>query len=322
MGQAAEGLLGRLHFAGQKLYHFNPRGETGSVALAKAVRFDDGALSDIADHLGIVGHTTSVSPTKKVLSSTESTSPVNSTLTGAGGVFTYTLTITNTSVEVVEITALTDTNALSAECLALIGTFLDPGEVVSCTYTATFTDAGVYPNTAEVTVEDDEDNPASDSDGASVAITDVLPSIIATKTADDNSVPETGQTVAFTFTVTNTSIEPVTITELSDSRFGPLTGDADCQVGTVLPVGGSCEFTQMEFIEGDFPGSHLNTFTAKAEDNEKNEATGTDSEVVVFEDVLESLVTDSSLCTFDVSEDFPGSQFRLNFTMDPANPSK
>ena len=40
------------------------------------------------------------------------------------GVHTITLTVTNTSVETVTITALTDTNALSAGCLALIGTTL------------------------------------------------------------------------------------------------------------------------------------------------------------------------------------------------------
>ena len=52
--------------------------------------------------------------------STKSASP--STLPKPGGVFTFTLTSHNTSVEPVEITDLTDTNALSAECLALIGT--------------------------------------------------------------------------------------------------------------------------------------------------------------------------------------------------------
>ena len=46
-----------------------------------------------------------------------------STLPEPGGVFTYTLTIHNTSVEPVTITALTDTNALSPGCLALIGTW-------------------------------------------------------------------------------------------------------------------------------------------------------------------------------------------------------
>ena len=40
--------------------------------------------------------------------------------------------------------------------------------------------------------------------------------------------------VNFTFTVTNDLNEPATITSLADSVYGPLTGDADCQVGTVL----------------------------------------------------------------------------------------
>ena len=46
----------------------------------------------------------------------------------------------------------------------MIGTFLDPGEFVPCTYSATFTDAGSYPNTASVTVEDNEGNTDDDTD--------------------------------------------------------------------------------------------------------------------------------------------------------------
>jgi len=64
-----------------------------------------------------------------------------------------------------------------------------------------------------------------------VAYTDVLPVISVTKTASQSSVPETGGNVLFTYTVTNNSSEAVTITALSDDKFGTLTGDADCQVG-------------------------------------------------------------------------------------------
>src|SRR6185436_7959007 len=61
-----------------------------------------------------------------------------------GGAVVYTLTITNQSVEPVTITALTDDDALSAECLALIGTVLPVDGTASCTYSVTHTNAGSY----------------------------------------------------------------------------------------------------------------------------------------------------------------------------------
>jgi len=80
-----------------------------------------------------------------------------------GGVFTYTLSVKNTSIEEVTITALTDSNPLSPECQALVGTKLAAGASTSCTYTVTHTEAGSYDNTASVTVKDNEDNTASDT---------------------------------------------------------------------------------------------------------------------------------------------------------------
>ena len=70
-----------------------------------------------------------------------------------------------------------------------MGDTLAVGQKVTCQYTATFTNAGVYPNTAEVTVADNEGNPASDDDDASVEVTNTAPAIEVTKTASPTSVP-------------------------------------------------------------------------------------------------------------------------------------
>ncbi|MDY0097131.1 MAG: choice-of-anchor K domain-containing protein [Candidatus Dojkabacteria bacterium] len=114
---------------------------------------------------------------------------------------------------------------------------------------------------------------------------DHLPIIEVTKTANETSIPETGENVLFTFTVENKSTESVTITSLSDTIFGPLSGDADCQIGTTLPVGQSCTFVQSEFLSSDSLTVHENTFTAIAQDNEKNPATDSDTQRVSFTDV-------------------------------------
>ncbi len=197
-----------------------------------------------------------------------------------GGIFNYTLTITNTSVEPVTITALTDSNTLSAGCNDLVGTILAIGASTSCNYSANHTDAGTYPNTASVTVQDDELNNASDIDEVTVTVTDVLPTITVEKTPSVSSVDEPGANVTFTFKVTNTSVEPVEITSLSDDKFGTLAGDDDCKLGTILAIDGSCEFSEIHMISGTGGDIHTNIFTAEAEDNENNKATDTDNAVV------------------------------------------
>ena len=114
---------------------------------------------------------------------------------------------------------------------------------------------------------------------------DHRPVIDVTKTANDISIPETGQDVLFTFTVENKSAEPVTINSLSDSVFGTLAGDIDCNVGTVLAIGGECSFTHSAFLSSDSLTSHINMFTAVANDNENNNATDSDNETVNFTDI-------------------------------------
>ena len=169
---------------------------------------------------------------------TKSASP--STLPEPGGVFTFTLTIHNTSVEPVEITDLTDTNALSAECLALIGTELAADDnaaggpdQVSCTYTVSHTNTGSFENTAEVTVTDDENNDASDEDTETVTVTNVDPTVSITKSASPSTLPEPGGVFTFTLTIHNTSVEPVEITDLTDTNA--LSAECLALIGTSSP---------------------------------------------------------------------------------------
>jgi len=123
-------------------------------------------------------------------------------LTEPGGDFTFTLTIHNPGLEPVTIAALTDTNALSAECEALVGTSLAAGESTSCTYTVTHTDAGTYNNVATVTVQDNENNTASDTDSATVTVLpEVAGQVVVTKTVDWNGfTPDPNQTFQFCIT--------------------------------------------------------------------------------------------------------------------------
>ncbi len=223
-----------------------------------------------------------------------------STLPEPGDTFTFTLTITNNSVEDVIIYELTDTQMYESPdfwaCEALISydfysNVIPAGGSVTCSYTVDHLDAGSFDNTASVTVMDNEFNPASDTDDETVTVTDVKPTVYVTKTANPTAVPETGGDVNFTFVVKNTStVEPVTITSLSDSIYGTLAGDNDCMIDTVLAAGASCEFSFTQWVEGDFSGpDHVNTFTAHVKDNENNDASDDDDATVDFTDVAPAI---------------------------------
>ena len=130
-----------------------------------------------------------------------------------------------------------------------------------------------------------------------------VPEITVTKTASPTSVPETGGNVTFTYVVQNTGTVPVTITELSDDKFGTLAGDGDCQVGTVIAVGGSCTFDAIFAVPaGVAGGTHTNIFTAKAEDDDGNEGSDDDPEDVTYTDVLPSIIVDKTANPTSVPE--------------------
>jgi hypothetical protein len=115
---------------------------------------------------------------------------------------------------------------------------------------------------------------------------DVLPDVTVAKDAAPTAVPETGGEVTFTFTATNNATEDATIASLTDSIFGTLSGDGDCQIGTALAAGASCSFELTKLLAGDFPDTHANTFSAAVTDREGNTDTDADDATVEFTDVL------------------------------------
>src|SRR5262249_23237500 len=87
--------------------------------------------------------------------------------------------------------------------------------------------AGSAVNVVTVNGHDDENTPATASDTATVTVTNVAPTITV-----DKSAPVTvaeGNTVTYSFTITNTSpasTDPVTITSVIDTVLGNLTSAA------------------------------------------------------------------------------------------------
>ena len=194
-----------------------------------------------------------------------------------GGTFTFTFSVTNTSVEPVRITSLVDNiyGDLNGRGTCAVGATLQPGQTYTCSFTASFTGVGGQRQTDIITVTavDDENTPVTSTSTATIELTNVPPTIDVTKTASPASRVVPGGDFTFTMRVVNTSNEPVTVTSIVDNVFGNLNGRGTCAVGAVLQPGQSytCSFTAS--ITSNVPGSHTDTITVRAVDNQGNPAT-------------------------------------------------
>lgn len=204
----------------------------------------------------------------------------------SGGSVTYTYTISNNGPVAVTLTSLSDDKfSISGDADCKVGTSLNAGSSCSFTYTTTLSGAtgSSHVNTVSVAAADEEGNPTSAADDATVTFDDVLPAVEVTKDANPTMIVFTGADVTFTFTVKNTSTVPVKITSLVDDVFGPLSGDEDCKVDTELAAGASCSFTQVENLSGEEGTSHVNIFTATVSDTDGNSASDSDDATVTFD---------------------------------------
>jgi len=169
---------------------------------------------------------------------------------------------------------------------------------VAGTFTCTF-DALVsglagdpdHANTVTAGADDGEGNLAEASDDATVAFTDIPPSITVSKTPLVGSVPEPGGTATFTVEVANTSVEPVTLTELGDDVFGDLLDGENPAISnntcddqsTAIGIGETftCSF-DAALVGSHGDPDHVNVVTAMVDDGDGNTAEDSDDAVVAF----------------------------------------
>ena len=239
------------------------------------------------------------------------------TLPEPGGTFTFGVTVTNDSVEPVTLTSLTDDiyGDLDGQGDCSLPQTIAVGGSYSCAFDGDFNGNAFETQTDVVTAsaDDDEGNTATDDDDATVTLTDVLPAITVDKTASPLTLPEPGGTFTFGVTVTNDSVEPVTLTSLTDDIYGDLDGQGDCSLPQTIAVGGSysCAF------DGDFNGNAFETqtdvVTASADDDEGNTATDDDDATVTLTDVLPAITVDKTASPLTLPE--PGGTFTFGVTV-------
>lgn len=250
------------------------------------------------------------------------------TVTEPGGPVTFTVTVTNPAdaVEAIYLDSLVDDvyGDLdgSGTCDVSPPVSLAPAASYTCSFTETVTgDAGsVHKDVITGTAHDNENNDTSDSDDATVTVTDVRPVVVVDKSAAPSSVPEPGAPVTFTVTVSNPqgAAEPIQLTSLVDDIYGNLDGAGTCDVtpAVSLAPGASytCSFT--EAVTGDAGSVHTDVVTGTAYDNDENEASDTGTASVTVTDVKPTVAVDKAAAPTTVPE--PGGQ--VTFTVTVTNP--
>ncbi len=254
-------------------------GVTGTDASGSFVRFDSATVG-ISDILPALEVTKTATP-----------NPIDE----PGGAVTFGVEVTNTSLEASFLTLLTDDvyGDLDGrgDCVADGSAAIAPGATYTCSFSEVVTgNAGdVRTDLVLAQLSDDDGNDAFAIGRADVTIDDVLPSITLAKTPRPASVPEPGGTVSFGVVVTNTSIEPVEITSLSDDIYGDLDGQGSCVLPQTIAPGARyiCSFPAT--VSGNAGDTATDVITASGTDDEGNPVVGTASASVPITESAPSL---------------------------------
>jgi uncharacterized repeat protein (TIGR01451 family) len=228
-----------------------------------------------------------------------------STLNEPGGSATFTVTVTNNSISSDPVTIADDSQRDPVAGLydSIYGDLNGLGDCTtpqtiaaggsySCTFTAEISGNAGYSETDTVTASgnDDDGNPVSDSDSATVTVLDVESNISLIKTASPTSLDEPGGRATFTITVNNLStVDSVTINSLDDTIFGDLTSKGDCAtkiVGQTIAPGGSATCMFSENLQGQPSSPHVNKATAQGTDDDGNPVMAMDDATVSFNNVI------------------------------------
>jgi hypothetical protein len=211
-----------------------------------------------------------------------------------GGTFTFSVSVLNDSaVDTVTLDTLSDDiyGDLDGkgDCVVGSGIVLEPGADYSCSFTGQFLGNAGAVQTDVVTASgtDDDGATVSDTDDAVVEITDALPTLTVSKTANPTTVLFTGGMVTFTISVENTSAEPVMITDVVDDVDNDGTNDVTFDAATIcgdrtLDPGQTTTCTFKRNMSGQ-PGREItDKATVAVIDDEGNEASGDDTATVTL----------------------------------------
>lgn len=226
--------------------------------------------------------------------------PAPATLPEPGGTVQFTVAIANTSAaEAVTLSALTDSRygtlttvggAVTATTCSVPQTLAPAGQphaTYQCTFTTLLTGApGAYANTVLATVSDDDGGTLQVEQSSNVEITDLPSSLLVTKRATPNTLPEPGGPVTFTVTVRNTSaVDAVRVDRLLDDQFGELGATCLPALPTTLAPQAELRCRFVRTVTGATGTRHVNEVTAFGVDDDGKAVTDRDQETVEITDL-------------------------------------
>ena len=222
--------------------------------LFSSVVIPAGGTVAIASGANLVSFTNTANPIgitldKKVNGADHATSG-DALLAHSGDPLAYAVVITNTGQLPLTITSLADTlrPGFAATCSQGIGSVLAPAASFTCTYQLTAD--GDATNLASVTGVDGLDRDVTAQDSTFVKV--ITPAIGVVKTVD-NDKPLAGQTVIYTYVVTNTGDTTLSGVTVVDDVLGAIGA-----VDTLVP-GASATLTKTMVVTADSPTRNVAT---------------------------------------------------------------
>jgi len=226
-----------------------------------------------------------------------------------GAMVTFTVTINNTSLASSDPVTI---DTLNDERPSPGGSVIPLNGVGDCSVPQTIAAGGSYSCSFDLPVTgnagdsesdlatasgfDDDGNAVSASDDATVTISDVPSAIELLKTATPDELDEPGGNVTFSLTVNNlSSVDSVTINNLTDSVFGDLHGRGDCSVPQTIAAGNSYSCSFMADLEGEPGAPHLNVATASGVDDDGNPVSDNDGATVNFSNIAPAATLSKSV---------------------------
>lgn len=233
----------------------------------------------------------------------------------------YTVRIDNTGNTTLSLASLTNSlyGNLIGQGTCSLPQNIAPAGFYECTYPESVSaNAGSTVTTITTVTLDSPTSTISDTDTASVMVTDVLPTISFNQVAAPTSVMEPGASASYTLRVDNTSVEPITMTALLDDVNGNLNGQGNCSVPQSVAIGGfyECSFTVM--VSGNAGDTVSNTITAVARDDEGNNVQANDTSSVLIQDVLPTTTVSNTPSAMSVNE--PGSAVTFTVRVNNTSP--
>ena len=176
---------------------------------------------------------------------TKTASPVSISL--AGQIITYTFAVTNDTNVTVSGVMVADTQSAPAQSLTTGPTCpsgdVAPGLTVDCTATYTVTQAdvdnGSVNDVASATATLPSGGTITSNVSPAVVTSTQAPAVSLTKTASPATVTAAGQTVTYTFAITNNGNVTLTNLNVADTQStpaGPLTSGPTCPIGPLPPA--------------------------------------------------------------------------------------